>query len=241
MPANGSDTEVVTISTKEVSASSEGAISLTVEPGDGYNVPSSATPNVKVLSIEQLPSVTIVRTSPATIREGEDAIFTISAAGTLAADLPITVSYQGGDDFISGTPTLTPSIASATNTHIYTINTVADTTDEANDTIAVTISTDPKKTSRTEDATYLVGSPATATITVEDDDAAAGSPVVTIAGDASEVYEGSDAVFTITNAGSSQVNVHYEIAQDGDFLTTTITDDDDDVPANDTVKVTLEN
>ena len=90
VPAGASDTEVVTIPTKEVAASSEGAISLTVQPGDGYNVPSSATPNVKVLSIEQLPSVTIVRTSPATIREGEDAIFTISATGTLAADLPIT-------------------------------------------------------------------------------------------------------------------------------------------------------
>ena len=156
----------------------------------------------------------------------------------LICQLP--VSYQGGDDFISGTPTLTPSIASATNTHVYTINTEADTTDEANDTITVTISEDPKKGDRTQDATYLVGSPGSDSITVEDDDAAAGSPVVTIAGDASEVYEGSDAVFTITNAGSSQVNVHYEIAQDGDFLTTTTTDDDDDVPANGTVKITLE-
>ena len=145
VPANGSDSEVVTIPTKEVSASVEGAISLIVQPGDGYNVPSSATPNVKVLSIEQLPSVTIVRTSPATIREGEDAIFTISATGTLASDLPITLNYTDPGGFINGTPTLTPSIASASNNYVYTISTLADTTDEANNMITVTISDDPRK------------------------------------------------------------------------------------------------
>ena len=145
VPANGSDTEVVTIPTKEVAASAEGAISLTVNPGDGYNVPGTATPNVKVLSIEQLPSVTIVRTSSATIREGEDAVFKISATGTLAANLPITLSYQGGNNFITGSPTTTPEIDSTTNSFTYTISTDADTVDDTNDTIAVTISTDPKK------------------------------------------------------------------------------------------------
>ena len=84
-----------------------------------------------------------------------------------------------------------------------------------------------------------MGSPATATIAVEDDDAAAGSPVVTIAADSTSVTEGADAVFTITNAGSSQVIVHYEIVQDGDFLTSAATSDDIDVPANDSEKVTL--
>ena len=62
--------------------------------------PTRTTPTVvKVFATEQLPSVSITRTSPAAIQEGEDAVFTIAATGTLAANLPITVSYTDPGGF----------------------------------------------------------------------------------------------------------------------------------------------
>ena len=66
-------------------------------------------------------------------------------------------------------------------------------------------------------ATYIRSSMVSAEIMVEDNDAAVGSPVVTISADSDSVYEGNDAVFIVSNAGSSEVNVHYSISQVGDF------------------------
>ena len=105
---------------------------------------------VKVIANEDLPTVSIMATGPTTIQEGENAVFTITAVGTLAVDLPVTVSYdQGSSDFIMGTPTTTPEIDSTTNSVVYTIETAADTTQESNGTITVAISEDPKKVDRT--------------------------------------------------------------------------------------------
>ena len=93
------------------------------------------------------------------------------------------------------------------------------------------------------DATYLVGSPATAEIMVEDNDAAADSPVITISADSNEVTEGFDAVFTITSntppAQGSIINVHYLVTQDGDFLGTFDAEDDESITSTGSVKLPI--
>ena len=243
--AKGVTTKSVSVSTQNVPSSTEGEISLVVVQADGYEITSTDLTRVKVIAKEALPVISIETTSLSTIQEGENAVFTIRATGTLATDLPVIVSYdQGSSDFIKGTPTTTPEIDSITNSVVYTIETLADTDHEANGTITVTIVEDPKKANltaetRTMDATYLVGSPASMAVMVEDNDAAAGSPIITISADSDEVYEGNDAVFTISNSGSSEVNVHYSIIKAGDFLTNTATEGDLNVPATSSEKLNL--
>ena len=238
--ANDDTSKLVTIPTQNIANSTEGEISLVVIRADGYETTSTALTKVKVIARESLPVVSIENTGPAIIQEGEDAVFTISAVGTLAKDLPIPVTFdQGTSDFIMGTPTRIPVIDSTTNSVVYTIETAADTTQESDGTISVTIFEDPLIYIPHMDATYIRGSMASAEIMVEDNDAAVGSPVITISADSNSVYEGNDAVFTVSNAGSSEVNVHYSISQVGDFLVSTATEDNRNVPANGSTKLTF--
>ena len=118
------------------------------------------------------------------IVEGETAQFTVSTTDTLSANLPVSilVSQESGEDFISGTPPISATLDMSSKTDLVEVMTRADTNDEEDGTITVTIQEDPKKTSRTMDATYLRGSPNSASITIQDNDAPAGAPNITIAG-----------------------------------------------------------
>ena len=245
-PNTSTTSDPINIPTSEVANSTEGAINLVVNSGTGYLTASTTPTSVKVLAKEELPEVTIARKDPAvtSVQEGEDVVFTITSSGvTLTNDLSVTVSFQGGADFILGTPETTVMIDQDTNTGDYTIMTEPDTVEETADTITVTISPDPKQADRTMDATYLVGSDNTSSIMIEDNDAMAGSPVITISANTSEVYEGHNAVFTITTAspptGDDVINVHYRITQVGDFLGSFTAEDNVDITSTGSEEVSI--
>ncbi len=118
---------------------------------------------------QTLPVITIARgTSPVT--EGTAATFTVTATPPPAAALSVnlTVTDAPNADFVSasnqqGTKTVTiPTGGSAT----YSVPTIADTTDEPNGPVTVTIAADTNNP-----AQYAIGNASSAQVTVNDDDA----------------------------------------------------------------------
>ncbi len=116
------------------------------------------------------PTITIAAgTSPVT--EGTAAQFTVTANPAPSANLTVnlTVADASGSDFVAsgdeGSKTLTITASSTTAT--YSVTTQADTTDEPNGDVSVTVGTGTG---------YTVGSTASASVTVNDDDAPVTTP-----------------------------------------------------------------
>ena len=165
-----------------------GAVKVTVGSGTGYTVGSPSSASVTV-NDDDAPAATIkAGTSPVT--EGTAATFTVelsTAAPTGGLTIALTVADASGSDFVAasneGSKTLAFNAGDTSKT--YTVATVADTVDEANGAVKVTVGSG---------SGYTVGSPSSASVTVNDDDA----PAATIKAGTSPVTEGTAASFTVT-------------------------------------------
>ena len=152
--------------------------------GNGNTAASLAT------TIYTPPAITITAgTSPVT--EGTSAVFTLSRAGSTTAALTVnvTVSETGGDMVAAsneGDQTVTFLANAATAT--LSVTTASDSVDEANSVVTATISADTGSP-----VSYSVGTPASAMVTVEDDD----SRDVTVSATALPVNEGSTGTYTV--------------------------------------------
>ena len=149
-----------------------GLVKVTVTDGSGYTVGAPAAAAVTVSDDDggadppADPVVTIARTSAATLVEGGSATFTVSAdpAPFSALTVNLTVADAPGANFVTSgnenarSVTIAASTASAT----FTLPTEADTTDEPNGPVAVTVA---------DGDGYTVGAPASAAVTMNDDDA----------------------------------------------------------------------
>ena len=164
-----------------------GAVKVTVGSGTGYTVGSPSSASVTV-NDDDAPTATIkAGTSPVT--EGTAASFTVelsSAAPTGGLSIALTVADASGSDFVAsaneGSKTLAFNAGDTSKT--YSVATVADTVDEANGDVTVTVGTGTG---------YTVGTPSSAKVTVNDDDA----PAATIKAGTSPVTEGTAASFTV--------------------------------------------
>ena len=81
--------------------------------GDQYEPASVDAEQVTIVAKETLPTMSITRTSPIAIDEGEDAIFTVSASGVTLTQ-PLDVSYtvnEGSSDFIDQSITIPPMVS----------------------------------------------------------------------------------------------------------------------------------
>ena len=164
--------------------------------GDGRITLKDSAPDEPVVTVSAGIAVT----------EGGDATFTLTATPAPAADLPVSVTVATDGDYgvTAGTRTVTvPTTGSAT----LTLATAGDEADEPDGSVTVTV---------TDGDGYTVGSPASDTVAIGDDDLP--PPVVTIAAGAS-VTEGGDAVFTLTAnpAPAADLAVTVTIGTDGDF------------------------
>ncbi len=152
-----------------------------------------------------LPVVTIAADA-ASVTEGGNATFTLTATPPPSADLTVTVNVSAAGDYgiAAGSQTVTiPTAGSFT----LTLATTGDTTDEPDGSVTVTVA---------DGAGYTVGSSASGTVAVHDDDEPL--PEVTVAaGDA--VTEGGDAVFTLTASPlpASPLSVSVTVAASGDY------------------------
>ena len=150
------------------------------------------------------------------VTEGGNAVFTVSAssAPTAALTVTLTVADDASSDFLASSDEgeKTVTIASGQTSATLTVPTQDDSTDEANGSVTATVSSGTG---------YTVGSPATATVAVSDNDPTPqGTPVVRIAAGAG-VTEGANAVFTLTASPTptASITVNVAVTQSGDFAT----------------------
>ncbi|MDE0496018.1 MAG: S8 family serine peptidase [Acidimicrobiaceae bacterium] len=160
----------------------DGSVSAALGAGSGYTVsPSAGAATVAVADDDDpLPVVSVVASGGVT--EGSAALFTVTASPPTAADLVVGVAVSAGGDFgvAAGTRAVTipagagkpvslacllvggPLCPGSTS---LSVATVGDSTDEADGSVTVTLSTP------TADAGYAVSSSAgAATVVVADDD-----------------------------------------------------------------------
>ena len=162
VPTTGS--AVLTLATTGDDADEpDGSVTVTVKDGNGYTVGSSASGTVSVQDDDTaLPEVTIAAKA-ASVTEGGNAVFTLTANPAPAADLPVSVSVAAAGDYgiAAGTQTVTiPASGSAT----LTLATAGDDADEPDGSVSVTVA---------DGTGYTVGSSASGTVSVRDDDDAA--------------------------------------------------------------------
>ena len=145
-----------------------GSITAQVQGGTGYTVgsPSSATVNVNDndTSPPGTPSVSI-SANPTTITEGGTTTVTVTASTAPSTAINVSVNVTQNGNFISGSPPSSVTINANQTTATFTINTVNDNTDEPNGSITTQVQAGTG---------YTVGSPSSATVTVNDNDVSGG-------------------------------------------------------------------
>ncbi len=166
----------------------DGSVTVTLVDGASYDMGTSSTATVSVADDDEPPPVVDITASSGGT-EGTSAVFTITASSAPAADLDVAVAITASGDFGVTTGTRTATILSGTSQATLTIATTDDSVDEPDGSVTALLAAG---------SGYTVGSLASRTVPVLDDD---DPPVVipeisvTAAGD---VTEGSGAVFTVT-------------------------------------------
>jgi len=197
-----------------------GTLRLTLEwqpvAGSSWQPSDGGARDPRVLTIEDPapaqpaaiePSVTIAAdTSPVT--EGGDAVFTLTANPAPASPLAVTVVVAADGDYgiSAGSRTVTvPTVGSFT----LTLTTTDDGTDEPDGSASVTVEAGNG---------YTVGSPASGTVAIRDDDLP--PPAVSIAAKTAAITEGGNAVFTITADRAPDVDlaVNIAVSESGDHV-----------------------
>ena len=188
VPNDDGDTSDRTV-TASIPASTSGNPRLTAT-GLGGGASGSRSGNGQIVLADDdtaRPTVTISAGSGVT--EGTAAGFTVSTSTTLTVALSVRVRVDDvpGSDFVAsggqGVRTVTiPANQASAN---FSVSTEGDSTDEASGPVSASV---------VNHASYVVGSPGTASVTVTDNDATA----ATLAGPAGDVREGNAKVLTLT-------------------------------------------
>ena len=133
-----------------------------------------------------LPVITIAAgTSPVT--EGTAAAFTLTRTGSATAELSVNVTVSESGDMVASANegAKTATFAANSATAALSVATVGDSVDETNSVVTATVTAIP--------ATYTVGTPASATVTVQDNDTRG----VTVSAATLTVNEGSTGTYTV--------------------------------------------
>ena len=175
IPTTGSFT--LTLATADDAADEpDGSVTVTVNDGAGYTVGSSASGTVSVRDDDLPPPAVSITADAASVTEGGAASFTLTADRAPDADLTVTLSVSeaaGGDHVAAddeGPRTVT--IAKDATQVVFSVATVDDAVDEPDGSVTVMLK---------DGAGYTISSSrGAATVSVSDDDAAAG-PVLSVA------------------------------------------------------------
>ena len=186
-----SGTATLRVDTGNGGIGERGSVTVTVSAGSGYTPGNSRAATV-VLSDNggdppppaTTPVVTIVADA-ASVQEGSAVSFTLTAEPAPAESLSVDVAWsETGAFLLTGTRPATVTIP-ASGTATLRVDTENDATDEQDGSVAVTVSAGTD---------YTPGNPATATVSVTDDDPA----VVTVVADDASVRSGEAVSFTVT-------------------------------------------
>ncbi len=132
-----------------------------------------------------LPEVTIAANA-ASVTEGGDAVFTLTASPLPASPLAVSVTVAAAGDYGIAGASRTVTIPTA-GSFTLTLATADDTADEPDGSVTVTVN---------DGDGYTVGSSASGSVSIADDDLP--PPAVSITADAASVTEGGAASFTVT-------------------------------------------
>ena len=178
---------------------------LTVQTDAAYLVGAPASADVTI-SDNDLPAITVNATDAAAAEAGPDTgTFTLTRSGATSAPLTVSFSTSGtasdGSDYTSLGTSLTFPIGASTAT--LTLTPIDDAAFEGSETAILTIQSN---------AAYTLGSPASATITIADDDL----PQVSVtASDPAASEAGTDpGVYTVTRTGptTAALSVNYALS-----------------------------
>ena len=169
VPTTGS--AVLTLTTADDDADeADGAASVTVNAGDGYTVGSPASGSVSIADDDLPPPVVSIAAKAASVTEGGDAAFALTADRAPDADLTVTLSVAetGDGDHVAAADEgpATAVIAKGATEAVFSVATVDDDADEPDGSVTVTL----------KDGEGYAVSPSpgnAAAVTVSDDDAAA--------------------------------------------------------------------
>ncbi len=214
IPTSGSFTLSITTTDDSVDES-DGSVSLTLNSGNGYTVGSLGSESVNVTDDDVTVAPVIVVPDPvvsisagASVTEGGNVEFTVTASPSPSADLPVSVTVSQSGDFGASTGQRTVTIPTSGSVTL-SIATSDDSTDESDGSVTATVNSGSGYT--------VSSSQGSGTVAVSDNDVPP-TPVVSIsAGNA--VTEGGNVEFTVTASPrpTADLDVEVTISQDGDF------------------------
>ncbi len=180
----------------------DGSITATVEDGEGYTVGAAASGTVAVSDDDLPPPVISVAAKAASVTEGEDAVFVLTADRAPEANLTVqlVVAETGGDHAGADSEGATgvTFLKGETEAELPVV-TVDDDADEPDGTVTVTLSAG--------DGYTVAAAPGdTAGVTVTDNDAAA-LPVLSVADERVEENGGALLTFTVRLSAASSAPV----------------------------------
>ena len=206
-----SGTATVTVPTQDDSADEpNGTVTVTVGTGSGYAPGGASSATVAVNDDDDPPPSLSISRVASPVTEGSSAQFTITASRAVSGTLSVNYRVGGALRHLRngdrGNKTVTLSGSSAT----VSVPTQDDSADELDSSVTVELRSG---------SGYSVGSPSSASVTVEDDDDPP-LPTLSVSRVASSVTEGSPARFTISASSSptGSVTVRYRVSQSGSFL-----------------------
>ena len=196
---NGSLTVTVNAGTGYIGSSTSGSATVTINDDDGPAQPAASFASASASAAESAGTHNVAVNLSSAAPSGGLAL-SYSVAGTATAG-------SGNDFTIQNSGTL--SVVAGANTASILVAINDDSSIENAETVILTL---------TGGTGYTLGNPTAHTLTITDNDAPPGTPVVSIAG-GSAVAEGGDAVFTVTAtpAPTGTITVNVNVADSGDF------------------------
>jgi V8-like Glu-specific endopeptidase len=207
----GSVSSTITVTPiDDTAAEGDETVLVTLSANAAYTVGSPGSATVTITDNDQvtLPTVTITANdSTATEAGTTTGQFTLTRSGATTSALTVNFSVGGtatsGSDYNSIGTTVTIPASSVSST--ITVTPIDDAAAEGDETVLVTLSAN---------ATYTVGSPDSATVTIADDDGAL--PTITITSNDSTATEAGPTTgqFTITRSGAttSALTAYFSVA-----------------------------
>ena len=161
-----------------------------LEPAPRANGPSDAVRMLNrtrgyVANFRSAPDITVsVATSTTPVTEGTAVTYTVTLDQAAREALTVAVSVTESGSVLSGTPPASVAFAKGATSATLSVPTAADSVVEADSTVTATV---------TEGTGYAIGTGASASVTVEDDDLA----TFTVSADPAAIREGESATLTV--------------------------------------------
>jgi Ca2+-binding RTX toxin-like protein len=213
--AANSATATLTIDpTADTTIESNDTVALTLATGTGYTV-GTTTAVTGTITNDDLPSITLAVAPSSVTEDGTtNLVYTFTRTGPTTSTLTVNYGITGTadtTDYTGATPGTSKTITFAANsaTATLTIDPTADTTIEANETVALTLATGTG---------YVIGTTTAVTGTITDDDTSV--PSISLGLNYGGISENSPSnfIYTFTRTGSTTnaLTVNYGITGTAD-------------------------